>query len=716
MRFLLSTMLLGLTGVASAEPGTSTRASLQLGKRQHPFLFANAETFARAKARAEEHPWAKKQMQSVIASADGILKSKLTVPNEPGQWSHHYVCKKCGAGLKHSGDKHVCKRCKETYTGWPYDQVVCARIHSGNWSSLRTLGLAYAFTGNEAYAQRAREVLLAYADKYDSYPLHNVWGKLSRSAGRVFAQTLDEAVAAVNVAWGYDLVCCSPCLSAADKEKIETRFLREIVKTIRRNDAGISNWQSWHNAGMAAIGFCLQDEEIASHAIDGKSGLRFQFAHSILPDGFWHEGATSYHYYALMAIRWAAEAAHAAGIDVYDNAAHKSLYEAPITYVFPDLRFPAVNDSNVFSITGEHHLYELAYARFKDPTFLIVAAHGKRNSLEALLWGVEELPPTPKLVLESKDFKGLGAVVLRQGAGKDQMYLHMDYGQHGGGHGHPDKLAIILFALGKHLAPDPSRLAYAAPLHKSWYRQTFAHNTVTIDQKSQHPAEGTLTFFHSQPGLAVAEAQCDTAYPNVAMKRTVAMTDAYLIDVFEVTGDQTHTIDWTYHNFGELKPNLTVSPQPEPLGKDNGYQHLTDVRQAQTDDTWSADFVQPGANVRLTMLGQTGTTLHFGMAMSENPPQPCPMVAVRRHAKQTTFVSVIEPYRNSPSVSGVRILSPATDNAALAIEIARGEDRDVFLLAGPAGVELEVAGVKKRSRASLDRVRGGKHSRIVAAN
>ena len=708
MRVLLLVLFASLTTPAFVRAG-----ALTLPKREHPFLFADAKTIARAKARAQRYPWAKTQLDGIVRGADKIVKASLNVPDEPGQWSHHYVCKKCGARLRHSKGKHVCGKCSETYTGWPYDQVVITRVHNGNWANVRALGLAYALTGNEAYAAKAREILLAYADKYLTYPLHDKRGKLSRSAGRVFAQTLNEGVGIIGVAWGYDLIYNSPCLSADDRRKIESRFLRAVVETIRRHDAGISNWQSWHNAGMAAVGFCLQDAKIVSDAINGKSGLRFQFAKSILPDGFWYEGTAAYHYYALSAIRWAAEAAHAAGINVYDNAAHKSLYTAPIEYVFPDLRFPAVNDSNVFPITGQHGLYELAYARFGDPKFLTVARHGKRNSLEALLWGPDELPPPPTLALASKDFKGLGAAVLRQGSGKDQTYVHLDYGPHGGGHGHPDKLTIILFALGRQLAPDPSRLAYAAPLHGSWYRQTFAHNTVCVDAKNQRSTKGKLTLFSSQPGLAIAQAECNTAYAGVKMRRTVAVTDSYVIDVFAVDGDKAHTYDWTYHNFGQLKPGLSTTVRTEPLGKGNGYQHMTDISQTQTADTWSADFKQPGANVRLTMLGAPDTALYFGMGMSENPPQLCPMVAVRRKMKRTTFISVIEPYPDKPIVSGLESIAVTGGDGALALSVTRGSDRDLFLIADRAGRDREFGGVKTRARACLVHVRGNKPVKTI---
>ena len=692
-------------------PQVTLSAAVPLPKREHPLLFASAETIANTRARAEKYPWAKKQLEGIIGGADSAVKMEVKIPDEAGQWGHHYVCKKCGAGLKQQDGKHVCKKCGAVYTGWPYDQVVIAGVHHRYWSAVRTLGLGYAFAGNEAYAQKAREILLAYADKYLTYPIHNVRGKVSRSGARVFAQTLDESVAIIGVAWGYDLIYDSPCLSAEDRAKIEQDFLRQVVETIKRNDAGISNWQSWHNAGMTAVGLCLQDEEIASLAINGKSGLRFQLRNSILKDGFWYEGTAAYHYYALDALRYTTEAAYFAGIDFYGDPAYKSLYDAPILYTFPDLTFPAVNDSDVFSITGRHSLYDLAYARFGDPKHLMVATLGRRNSLEAFLWGVDELPPAPEVALESKDFKGLGAAVLRQGEGAEQLYVHLDYGPHGGGHGHPDKLTLILFGLGRQLAPDPARLAYGAPLQGSWYRQTFAHNTVCVDGRSQRATEGKLTVFHSQPGLALAQAECDTAYPGVTMRRTVALTDSYVIDIFTVAGEEGHTYDWLWHNFGELAPGLETTARETPLGDGHGYQHITGVTEASTDESWYAAFEQENANVRLTMLETPGTQLYFGMGMANKPPQPCPMVVARREAKATAFISVIEPYRERPAVVGVRT-TPVSGEGAIALEIAREGGRDLLMLAQRGGVEREFAGIKTTARACFVRMDGDRPAEV----
>ncbi len=690
-------------------------AAVPLPAREHPFLFGGAGVFEQAEARAKKFEWAAEQLKNILRHADAALEVELVIPEESGQWSHHYVCKKCGARLSEKDGKHVCTRCGEVYTGWPYDQVMIANKHHRNWSRMHQLALGYAFTGNEKYAEAALKILLGYAEKYPEWDYHDVRGGQARSGGRIFAQTLDESTAIINVAWAYDMIYNSPAITAEDRDIIENRFLREVVRTIQRHDAGISNWQSWHNAGMAAVGFCLQDDEIASHAINGRSGLRFQLANSILDDGFWYEGTAAYHFYALSALFRTAEIAHFAGIDFYDDQRFKSLFDAPLLYTFPDLKFPAVNDSDVFSLTGQAAMYELAYTRFAEPAYLSVAQYGNRNSLNALLWGLDELPAAPVAALASRNFTGIGAAVLRQGVGNDQLYLHLDYGPHGGGHGHPDKLAFILYGLGQQLAPDAGRLAYAAPMQASWYRQTIAHNTICVDGTSQKATEGVLELMHSVDGFAVAAAQCDTAYSGVMLRRTMTLTDSYVIDIFSAQSDADHVYDLAYHNFGTLKPGLETVSRGEALAEDNGYQHIRDIKQARTDDGWFADFVVTGGTVRVNVLGSEDTELFFGMGMTDNPPADCPMLIARRSGLETTFTSVIEIAREEPQISSIETI-PVTGGDGIALKITRGDATDLFMLAETSGVQREIEGYKSDARVTWIQNAGSDSVRMVVVD
>ena len=232
--------------------------------------------FEQARDRCGRLPWAKKYLADLLDKASKSLENPVEIPAVGGQWSQHYVCKACGSRLSHEKGRHICPRCKKEYKGWPYDEVIAGNKHRAHWSAVENLGLAYTFTHDEKFAARAREILIAYADRYTSFPFHDYKGGTMKRGARVLAQTLDEAVEIIGVVWGYDLIYNSPRLSAADRAHIEDHFFREVAKTLLRNDMGVSNWQSWHNGALSAIGFCLGDAGLVSQSIDGKSGFRFQ--------------------------------------------------------------------------------------------------------------------------------------------------------------------------------------------------------------------------------------------------------------------------------------------------------------------------------------------------------------------------------------------------------------------------------------------------------
>jgi hypothetical protein len=160
------------------------------------------------------------------------------------------------------------------------------------------------------------------------------------------------------------------------------------------------------------------------------------------------------------------------------------------------------------------------------------------------------------------------------------------------------------------------------------------------------------------------------------MRRRIAVFDGLVLDVFEVASDTEHTYDYLYHNFGTLEPALTTTAREEPLGRGAGYQHMRDIRAASANGDWSATFRQEGANVRTIMLGHEGTGLFFGEGMANNPPAPCPMFVARRQGRTARFVTLIEPYREQPTVTGFRQVRSA--DGVLFFEVRRGKQRHRF--------------------------------------
>lgn len=625
--------------------------------RPHPRLSITTEALARANERAARLPWARECIANLLSEADDVLTEPISIPSIGGQWGMHYVCKDCNTTLTHKLGRHICTACGKEYTGWPYDDVVAGAQHSDNIHEMRVCAIAYALTGKSAYASRARDFLLGYADRYTSYPIHDITNAPAKRGGRLDAQTLGESSKAITFSLAYDLVYNAPGMTAADRAHVEKDLLRELAATIRKNDAGVSNWQAWHNAGIASVAFCLGDEAMAREAIEGKSGFFFQMKNSVLRDGFWCEGSPTYHAFALSALRWTAEFALAAGIrELNDHPRYRAMYSAPIDYTFPDLYFPTVNDAGSVRLAREAGNYELAYARFKDPRFGSVAALDDRSCIEALFWGEDSLPPpagtSGPLCEKSVDFPGVGATMLRAGKGTDQLCAHLHYGPDGGYHGHPDKLGLIVYGLGRVLVADAATISYSLPLYKGWYKTTLAHNTLVMDGQNQLPAEGELLGLEEKDGVASAQVACSTAYPGVSLSRTIAVTPDYLVDVMTAETTAPHTFDLAFHLPG--KPGSKLGFTSTSLAEEtSGYQVLHDVQGARTDEMWNIDFVSQESGVRLLSTAAQDTSVILANGWMSRSPTTCPAVLVRRRGDHAMYVSVLEPFRSKPTIESI---------------------------------------------------------------
>jgi hypothetical protein len=261
-------------------------AAIPLPARATPRLLLNADDIARIDAWAATESWASSARTSILNTADAwpddfvadYYLTEWALPPEGGQWGLWYICPQGGAYLNYEGPgQHICPLDNQVYSGWPYEQVIYARMHQDLADAASDLGLAYQLSGETAYAQSAAEILLAYADAYLDYAYHDINGGSGISGGRVTAQTLDESQWLIPIAWAYDLIVDSGTLSETQREHIEQDLLYAAVTTIARYSGGMSNWQSWHNAGIGAVGFALQDPLLIAQALNApENGFEYR--------------------------------------------------------------------------------------------------------------------------------------------------------------------------------------------------------------------------------------------------------------------------------------------------------------------------------------------------------------------------------------------------------------------------------------------------------
>ncbi|MEI7435896.1 MAG: heparinase II/III family protein [bacterium] len=648
-RLLLAMLLL---------PGALLRAD-GAGSTEHPFLLIDRAGLDRLSQSGLPH--IKNFCRQVTNQADVLLKQDLSIPEQGGGWYFDLYCANEGAYLQRvAPSRFVCPNEHKTNENKKAEAAWRSTQHDIAAHGAQTLGLAYGLTGKKAYAEKAAWILLKYADLYNGYKRHDRWGRtgfLAFMGGKRYAQALDEAVNLIPCAWSYDLIQPSGVLTPAQAKHVEKDFFEAAVKELQvptfQQD---NNHQTWINAAIASVGFCLGDEALIKESIEGKYGFKYQMNRCVTADGLWHEGTMAYQRYAMEPLVIHARMAAQAGMKLSGDSRLRSLFDGPLIAAFPDGSYPINNDSDPYRLSGMADLYEWAYAVWGDPRYAAVAAQGNRQGWLAFLAGVPELPAGGSpVVTGSRNLPGIGQLFLNGKPGVAAACLMMKYGIHGGDHGHPDKLGIVLQAWGEDRFVDPGRITYSVPEYKSWCKQSVAHNTMVVDQKSQRPAEGRCLWFAEGTGFQAACARVDDAYAGVTMDRMVAFTDRYILDCFRTVSDDAHTYDLSLHVRGGMPATNRFTPCEQGLGRDQGYQHLDNVMRC--DGSAVASLTWPvrgqGAITLTAPYGEKEADAWFiGNGIGTHLGDKVPFLIRRKVAKAAVWCAVYE--LHAPGIGAVK--------------------------------------------------------------
>jgi hypothetical protein len=314
-----------------------------------PPLLLNSRDVERINQTAARETWAKSEIDDLLRRADQWPASHVAhfglkewaLPTEGGGWSHAYVCPEHGVRLRQSKGQNLCPVDGKDYHGYPVDNVAFSHRHSSNSQAVRDLGLAFRLTGKTEYAEKARIICNAYARLYPGLPIHDNSNKLdTKSGARVMSQTLSESSWLVPLVVGYEQI--RDVLSAAEREAFEENVLCNAARVITRNNMGKSNWQSWHNAALLAVGLAVNDKALMDLALRGPSGFDFQMRESITADGPWYEGAWGYHFFSVEPLELTYQMARRAHIDLPSASALQRMLAAPKRAAFPDGTLPTL--------------------------------------------------------------------------------------------------------------------------------------------------------------------------------------------------------------------------------------------------------------------------------------------------------------------------------------------------------------------------------------
>lgn len=619
-------------------------------------------------AKAGKYDWAAGIVSSLRSEVDVWMAAERPLPTEGAGWYHNYFCPADGTRLSFDINKpgeHVCPACGSVYSGSPYDEAWVTMFQFHLQRAVRGAAALHRITAEPAYPRFVAEVLGFYAERYADTPVHGQWA----GKGKIMGQGLTEAILLLRYAEALEL--CRDGLDPATFDLIARKLLVAGARFIVSQGPGsVHNIPCWHNAGVGVVGLVTGEEDLVNWAVRGEFGLDRQLAEGVLVDGFWIEGSIGYHFYALDALR---SLCFALGEGYADHEALLRMFLAPLDYAYPDGSLWSNNDSwHEDSLDKRAPVYEYAHHFWPRAGFGPLLAETyeteQRNSVDALLFG-EPLPQPGRVVRPSRVFEPSGFGILRGGSGDTTAQATLKFGPHGGGHGHPDKLALTYFAAGRLILPDLGSPGYGVPLHTQWCRRTAAHNTVVVDETDQAPCTGRLLHFEAGPPARI-DAVCEDAYDGVALRRRLLLDGSLLVDLVDVEADEGHTVDLHMHVRGRLTSPAKAPPAPA-LGEEPPYSLYTNVRELAEIPTLGAGWdVGDGWVFQWIPAGPAGDCVTYVADCPDNPADRMLSAIIRRTRGSAAFLSVADTGRGSAPLSSV---GAERDGEAVRVTVARAD-------------------------------------------
>lgn len=502
-----------------------------------------------------------------------IFKGDIIVPKTGiANWTLYYYCPDCSVKLdfdRNSPHEHRCPSCKKIFTGEPYDGAWWGLVNGENYDAVFSMAVIWLATGEQAYADKAVEILKEYAIHYPNYQVH---GDIPYNGpGRIGAQTLDEAIFQRTLAMAFDIL--SECMS--DEEKCMVRdqlFLPGAQFLLEHRHRQLHNHEVIINSAIAVTGILFYRPELVDAAMYEDYGILYQLEHGMLENKMWFEGSFGYHFYALTSfLAFEKFALHTK----YSNIHHpnyRKMLEMVCGYMEPDYDLPMLNDTNYGHFVYMKELYEFPYRELGgEKLALVLQTYYKnrdRDNLEALLYGADKIEPAkPDLKNYHTAIGTYGHTILR---GPEGRYLLLKHDSYGGEHDHYDRLGISYIAYGEPIARDLGTTGYGARMHYDYYKNTASHNTLVIGEENQAPVNSKLTRYEERDGVIYVEAKADWTeayempdsftivqwseenYRTVRMCRKIIWAGNYFADIFLAEGiPEEKNSDWIFHVSGE---------------------------------------------------------------------------------------------------------------------------------------------------------------------
>ncbi|MEP6765918.1 MAG: heparinase II/III family protein [Gemmatimonadaceae bacterium] len=513
-------------------------------------------------------------------------------------------------------NEHHCPNCQRMFMGVEHHDwwAMGAQL----WVAERAAQAAvlYLLTDDNDCLALSLRILKELAIRYRSWP--NIDNALGPT--RPFFSTYLESIWLINLCHAISLLETGTIDSNARDILREVRELivRPSRDLIARFHEGRSNRQVWNEVAILSASVILGEHEVVQKRLKARSGLLDHFANGLLGDGTWYEGE-NYHLFAHRGLWYGAQLLRVLNqpLNGENERRFRAGFITPFLGVLPDDTLPSRRDSQYgvsirqwrFAEWCElgiaHSTVELQdkpdqrlagiLHRLYDDTLIhdqqrhrSSTADGERNepagalsraslSWRTLLMANADLPAAADWTPTSICLPQQGLAVIRRDGGR--MYVALEGGHTGGGHGHPDRLALTLQLDDTRWLEDSGTGSYVEKqLH--WYRSTLAHFAPLVNGASQLAVPAELVAYEDRGGAGWICKRVIGLAKGVNVQRTIVVADGYLIDLLEWEADHDCQIDLPLirKSSSDLMDTWSAADPKGAGGLEDGFDFLTETQ------------------------------------------------------------------------------------------------------------------------------------------
>ncbi|WP_027696606.1 heparinase II/III domain-containing protein [Vibrio litoralis] len=577
--------------------------------------------------------------------------------------------------------------------------------HKQNYIHMDLAGRLFLITGEQKYRDYIVELLTAYATVYPT--LESNVSRDSNPPGKLFHQTLNENMWMLYSSCAYS--CVYHTLEESQKRQIEDDLFKHMIHmfvvTYGHDFDIVHNHGLWAVAAVGICGYAINDQESVDKALYGlkmdkvSGGFLAQLDQLFSPDGYYMEGPY-YHRFSLRPIYLFAEAIERRqpelGIYEFNDSVIKTTSYAVFKTAFPDGTLPALNDSSkTISINDEGVIMatSVCYHRYEQTEVLLGMANHQQDvwvhqaglTLSQAVEAADEIKPFSwgSLFMTDgpKGEKGGVSILRHRDSQDDDTMALIWFGQHGSDHqyhsaldhGHYDGLHLSVFNRGNEVLHDygfgrwvnvePKFGGRYIPENKSYCKQTVAHNTVVVDQKTQNNFDTALAeskfgqkhfFLTEDEKFQAMSGTISEYYDGVDMQRSVLLAELpefekpLVIDVYRILSEESHQYDLPYHYTGQIIRtdfDYQTESKLRSLGESNGYQHLWNIGSGTVEGSSLVSWLHDSSYYSLVSSAPAGSEVIFARTGANDPDfnlRSEPTLILRQKAKDHVFASVIE--------------------------------------------------------------------------